>query len=661
MNQSGPEEADGMGFVTDTLAAEPAVLPRWVRRSYRQIQLTLDASVLTFAFVAAYLLRFEFRVDGYLIASLAPQLPFVVLMQCVALFFVGAHRRVWRYTSLRDVPSFLKAAIYSTAVILAVRVAPFESLETLKVPLSIILMDGVFAFGGLLGIRALRRDLDDRLRRSRSLRHGALDSGERTPVLLVGAGRAGVLAIREVLERAGSDLLPVGFVDDDPLKAGSVIGGVSVLGTTDDIPTLVNDLDIDHVILTIADLSVADKRRIVQICESVPVRVREVPGYFEVLQGTISLSRFRDVDPEKLLGRSPVHLDEEHLRRYLAGRRVMVTGAGGSIGAELCRQVAGYTPECLVLVERAEHALFEIERELRRGFPGLQLVSVLADAGNADRMRRVLAETRPQLAVHAAAHKHVPMMERHPSEAIFNNILATKSLGELAGEAGVENFILVSTDKAVRPTSVMGASKRVAELVVQDLNARYPTVYAAVRFGNVLGSAGSVIPIFREQIRAGGPVTVTDPDMRRYFMSIPEASQLVLRAGSLAEGGEIFVLDMGQPVKILDLAEKMIRLSGHVPHEEIEIAITGRRRGEKLNEELGSMSEELTLTRHPKIFVGRLEPYPSDRLRRGIEKLRSICLQDDGDAVRGFLTTFLPESSLDFGDAPRETTATRVD
>lgn len=614
----------------------------WLRPHYRRLQFALDGLALAFAFFAAYAIRFDFAIDGRLVARMAPQLPFVVLVQLSALFLVGAHRRVWRYTSLSDLPVFLRAAFYSTSLVTLVRLLPLDSLAPLRVPISVILIDVLLAFGGVVALRAFRRYLDEHPRHQPAV--GVADDA---PVILVGAGRAGVLAIREIQSRQDTGIRPVAFVDDDPLKVDSIVAGVPVLGTTEDLPTLVEDLGVDRVVLTIAEMSTNTKRRLVEICERIPVKVQEVPGYFEVLQGSVSFTRFRDVKPEELLGRQPIQLEEAQLKRFIAGRRVLVTGAGGSIGSELCRQIGACGPERLVLVERAEHALFEIEGELRRDFEAVDCLNVLADCGNESRMRRVLAHVRPHLIVHAAAHKHVPMMESHPSEAVFNNVLATRTVGELAGEYGAEHFILVSTDKAVRPTSVMGASKRVAELVVQDLARRHATVYAAVRFGNVLGSAGSVIPIFRRQIEAGGPVTVTDPDMQRYFMSIPEAAQLVLRAGSLAKGGEIFALDMGKPVRILDLAQKMIRLSGYEPDVDIDIQITGKRRGEKLFEELGSDSEELTLTVHPKIYVGQLEPYQTDELRRGIEEMRRIALQQDGDAVREFLAAFLPESMLD--------------
>ncbi|HEX5854947.1 MAG TPA: nucleoside-diphosphate sugar epimerase/dehydratase, partial [Thermoanaerobaculia bacterium] len=437
-----------------------------------------------------------------------------------------------------------------------------------------------------------------------------------------------------------------GFVDDDPRKYDLTIQGVRVLGATSDLPGLVRKLAIDEVVITIAQAPRAAIRRIVQICESVPVKVRIMPGIWEILQGDVQVSSIRDVDIEDLLGRDPVKLDEEEIRRFLVGSVVMVTGAGGSIGSELARQVARLGPRQLLLVERAEFALFDVDREIRRRWPDSRPVAVVADIGDEARMHRVFEDHRPQIILHAAAHKHVPLMEANASEAIRNNVLGTARLGTLAGEYGVDVFVMISTDKAVRPTSVMGASKRVAELVVQDLDGRYRTRFVAVRFGNVLGSAGSVIPIFREQIRNGGPVTVTHPDMVRFFMTIPEASQLVLQAGAMGKGGEIFVLDMGEPVRIVDLAQEMIRLSGFKPNEDIDVVFTGVRPGEKLYEEMGTEEENVSPTGKAKILIGKIPPSPPDVVERALEKLK--WLADDGheDAIRRFLMELLPDARL---------------
>lgn len=359
---------------------------------------------------------------------------------------------------------------------------------------------------------------------------------------------------------------------------------------------------------------------------------------------------------EDLIGRPFETPDDLGVRRGMAGRSVLVTGAGGSVGSELLRQALAAGVPQVTLVERAEPALFRVAGELRRAFPGISQEVVLADIADTRRMRAVLSAAPPDLIVHAAAHKHVALLEASPGEAIKNNVLATRALARLAGESGVKRFVLISTDKAVKPTSVMGASKRMAELIVQDLDARYQTTFSAVRFGNVLGSAGSVIPIFQQQIKEGGPVTVTDPEMTRYFMSIPEAAQLVLRAGSMAAGGEIFALDMGEPVRILDLAENMIRLSGYEPYAEIDIVITGRGRGEKLHEEFGNSVEHLSATRHPKVLVGELQPMNPYDLAEALDCLAMLAENGDGDAIRALLDAILPEAALELHDY-RETAA----
>ncbi|HEX8117054.1 MAG TPA: nucleoside-diphosphate sugar epimerase/dehydratase, partial [Pyrinomonadaceae bacterium] len=408
----------------------------------------------------------------------------------------------------------------------------------------------------------------------------------------------------------------------------------------------VEDLDIDHVIVTVVHASREQFRRILDICEQIPVRVRVIPGLEEILQGRVTFTRIRDVQIEDLLGREPVQLEEAEVRGFLAGKAVMVTGAGGSIGSELARQLARFQPASLLLVERAEFALFEIERELRAAYAGLNVVALVGDVGDRGRMRAIFDARRPQIVFHAAAHKHVPMMESNPAEAVKNNVLATHALGEVAGEYDAEVFVLISTDKAVRPTSVMGASKRVAELVIQDLDRRYETRYVAVRFGNVIGSTGSVIPIFREQIRKGGPVTVTHRDMVRYFMTIPEAAQLVLQAGTMGKGGEIFILDMGEPVRILDLAKDTITLSGLRPYEDIDIVFTGVRAGEKLFEELNTADEHAARTYHPKIFTGKIAAYTGEQVSWGLEQLARLAAEGQTEEIYHFLQDFLPEACL---------------
>ena len=622
--------------------------PEWTRRFRREIQVSLDLAVLAGAFVLAYLLRFlDFPIPTENVDNALAQLPYVVLFQLAALYFAGAYRFIWRYIGLAEIQTFAFAAIGSALPILVFRLLPVtRGLEILQVPLSVIVMDTVLAFGGLFAVRILRRIVYERFK---SRGEGAAAGQRKRPVLLLGAGQSGVMAAKEIQGRGQEiDLEIRGFVDDDHEKLGKIIQGIKVVGKTEDLPELVDALSVDHVILTIVDASREEIRRIVGVCESIPVQVRVIPGLSEILEGQVEISHIRDIEIQDLLGREQVELDEAALRDFLADKRVMVTGAGGSIGSELVRQVTRFGPRRLLLVERSEFALFNIDRSIRASRPHLDIAPILADIGDDERIRAVFADERPQVVIHAAAHKHVPMMEQNAGEAIKNNILATAALGRTAAENGAEAFVLISTDKAVKPSSVMGASKRVAELVAQNLDQVHPeTRFLAVRFGNVLGSAGSVVNIFNEQIARGGPVTVTHPEMVRYFMTIPEAAQLVLQAATMGKGGEIFVLDMGEPVKIVDLARDMIRLACGRRAHEIKIEYTGVRPGEKLREELELSEEKLDKTRHPKIFIGRLRPYPGESIEKALADLEQLALQDRLDALRSYLAELLPEARLE--------------
>ncbi len=636
--------------ITDTtrVSGEQRQYAGWSRLMSRTTQFALDVALLAAAFVVAYLLRFEFVLTADQLRNLTIQLPLVLMLQFSALFVAGVYAFIWRYVGLAELWAFVKAALWSGALLLALRLLLPDTLQHWRIPLSVILMDTVLAFAGILGIRVARRLVYERYEKQRHA--GAKGgNGKRKPVLLVGAGRAGVLAAREIQGRGDMALEILGFVDDDPEKQGAVIQGVKVLGTSRDLPRLAAELGVDHVIITIAQATRRELRRIIEICDRCNTRTRIIPGLYEILDGRVEISAIRDVQIEDLLGREPVTLEEEEIAAFIRGRAVMVTGAGGSIGSEMARQVARFGPSSLLLVERAEFALFDIDRELRQTWPERVIVPLVGDVCDEPRMRHLMETHRPAVVFHAAAHKHVPMMETNPTEAVKNNVLGTWTAGVAAAEAGAEAFVLISTDKAVRPTSVMGASKRVAELVVQDLDGRHPTRFLAVRFGNVMGSAGSVIPIFREQIKLGGPVTVTHPDMVRYFMTIPEASQLVLQAGAMGEGGEIFILDMGEPVRILDLAKDMITLSGLKPYEDIDIVFSGVRPGEKLFEELETVGENIAKTRHPKIFIGKLNGYPEHEMEEALHLMRDLAVNGNEEAVRTFLDRFLPEARLKVG------------
>ena len=619
----------------------------WMRFFTRQAQFVLDLAVLAIAFFLAYAIRFEFDLQWWWLDVALTQLPWVVLLQFAAFLFAGVYSFVWKYVGLSELRAFILPISCSALLLVLFRLVIPEKYITLTVPLSVIFIDAMLVFVGIAGLRILRRMMYESFEQRAKLANAPDEPLKRT--LFIGAGRAGLMAVREIKGRGSIGMKILGFVDDEPVKQGTIISGVKVLGTTDDLPRLVRRHGIDQVVITIAQASRSEMSRIADICEKIPVKMRIIPGFYEIIEGKVEVSRIRDLEIEDLLGREPVDLNTELLSEFYAGKVVMVTGAGGSIGSELTRQAARFEPKHLILVERAEFALFSIDREMREGFPRLPVTSFTADICDRNRMEAIFTECSPEIVLHAAAHKHVPLMEDNPVDAVKNNILGTHLVGELSGLHDVETFVLISTDKAVRPSSIMGASKRVAELVIQDLDRQFDTKYAAVRFGNVIGSTGSAIPIFREQIMKGGPVTVTHKDMKRYFMTISEAALLVLQASTLADrGGEIFILDMGEPVRMLDLAENTISLSGLRPYEDIEIVFTGIRPGEKLFEELQSNDEAVSKTLHSKIFIGRKTKYPRETVREALETLKDWSCQNGNAAdLKAFLSVLLPESQFD--------------
>jgi FlaA1/EpsC-like NDP-sugar epimerase len=519
---------------------------------------------------------------------------YLLLSKAVAFAVFRLYRGWWRYVSLRDILPIAAGCTLGTVLFAA---ADVLLLPHLSVPRSIFAIDWglclllvlsarfVIRFGReTLGQRRLRQDADRR-------------------VLVVGAGAAGQMIVREIRENPSLGMIGVGFVDDDRAKIGTRIDGVTVLGNHVDIPAVCKEHGVDEIIIAIPSASPSRLRHLLGYCKDVKAEARILPGVGDLIDGKISIRALRNVDLEDLLGRDPVALDDDLLRRHITGRTVMVTGAAGSIGSELCRQIARLSPERLVLFEIAESPLFAFEMEMREKFPALDLVPVIGDVRDRDRVEEIFRAWRPAIVYHAAAYKHVPVMEMHPVEAVKTNVLGTRIVAEAASEFGVERFVLVSTDKAVRPTNVMGATKRVAELVIHNLNGQgRKTMFVAVRFGNVLGSVGSVIPIFRKQLMTTGKLTITNAEASRYFMLITEAAGLILQAGAMGEGGEVFVLDMGEPVKIVDLAKNLIRLSGKELGVDAEIVYTGLRPGEKLHEELVIEGEDVVRTTHPKVM-----------------------------------------------------------
>ena len=616
----------------------------------RALQLFFDAIILSLAFFLAYVLRFDGFPPSERRLEAVIQLPYAVLLQLLVLSLAGLHKTSWRYVSLADVPRIAIGLGLATLVLATFRLSLPTRYQFGRIPLGVISADVVLAGVGLLAARVVRRIQSEHFERKRI---GGVRRIVAKRVLLIGAGRAGAMIARELSNRPDVGLAPVGFVDDDRKKIGSYIHGLKVFGRTDALEEVVEEHDVKEVIITIANTTGAAIRRIYKLCEAVPIQVQIIPGMYEILDGRVSVTRMRKVRIEDLLGREPVELDKEGIAGFLRGKRVLVTGAGGSIGSELCRQVCGYGPTELVMLEQAENPLFAIDGELRGRYPELKLVPIIADICDTKRLDDVFGTCRPEVVFHAAAYKHVPMMELNPGEAIKNNSIGTAKVANVADAVGCEVMVMISTDKAVNPTSVMGATKRVAEIYVQAMARKSKTRFVAVRFGNVLGSAGSVIPIFERQIAEGGPVTVTHPDMERFFMTIPEACQLVTQAASMAEGGEIFVLDMGEPVKIVNLARDMIRLSGFTEGRDIEITFTGVRPGEKLYEELAMDVEGVDKTLHPKIFIGKLEPYSWEKVQSIYDSLATVTETREMFAVRDKLSELLPE----FQDAAKDDAA----
>jgi FlaA1/EpsC-like NDP-sugar epimerase len=556
-----------------------------------------DIPLLAAGPLVAYALRFEgFTWNP---ATTYTALTYAVIslpLKLSLLFAFGLYGRLWRHASMPEMTKILQAgtAAALAAAVLGLGVLPWSGITPVRVPISVVILDGFFTLAAAASPRLFVRLFGGR--RPRQL------PGPGRRALIAGAGAAGQLILKEIQSTPQLGLIPVGFVDDDPGKRGQRLGDLLVFGSVGEIPEIVERHGVAEIVIAMPTAPGTAVRRVVQAAREARVPTRTMPGLFEILLGRVRLSHLRQVEIQDLLRRDPVHTDLESVRRMVAGQTVLITGAGGSIGSELARQAAGLGPQQLVLLGNVENEIFDILLELQEAHPGLHLVPVIADIRDGHRLHTVFARFRPHAVFHAAAHKHVPLMESNAADAVTNNVLGTKNVVRCAVRWDTRHFVLISTDKAVRPTSVMGASKRAAELIVQDAAHRHQRNFVAVRFGNVLGSRGSVVPTFLRQIQSGGPVTVTHPDMRRYFMTIPEAVQLVLQAGALGRGGEVFVLDMGEPVKIVDLASDLIRLSGLQVGTDIELRFTGVRPGERLFEETFQRGEDVLPTAHPKIL-----------------------------------------------------------
>jgi FlaA1/EpsC-like NDP-sugar epimerase len=592
----------------------------------------LDGVVLCLAYYLAFLIRFEGAPPAEEWDAFWGALPGLVAVEMLFLAALKVPRLTWRYIGLIEARRIAVALALASGLLIAWRLASASlgggpaAAPWAKVPVGVLIIDFEVGLLGLLLVRVSARLWHEHCEWTTRA-----PKVIRVPTLLIGAGSAGAMVAKEIFACPSAGINPVGFVDDDPAKAGTIIHGLRVLGSTAEIERIIHATGARQAVVTIGVLPREKLRRLFQDCKEAGIPTKIIPGIREMMDGSVNLSAIREVSVQDVLRRDSVRLDTHAIARVIQGRRLLVTGAGGSIGSELCRVAARYQPDVLILVEKCELNLFQVHRQLAERFPQLQVVPCIADICDRRRMKQIFAAWRPDVVLHAAAHKHVPLMEWNPGEAIKNNVLGTRLLADVANASGVSQFVMISTDKAVNPSSIMGVSKRMAELYVRALAERSQTAFVTVRFGNVLGSSGSVIPIFMEQIARGGPVTVTHPEMTRYFMTIPEACQLVLQAAAMGQGGELFVLDMGQPVKIVDLARDLIRLAGPSASD-VEIHFSGVRPGEKLFEELASTEERVKKTQHPHIFIGRSRVEPWAEINRQIDELGELA--DSADVAR---------------------------
>ncbi len=583
------------------------ILPRWVI-------VLIDCSFILFSTLLGFLLRFNFSTSDLVTNHFKQGILIYTSCGLLAIMVTGSYRGIIRYTGLQDGVRIFFMLLLNVALVSSINLITLYSNGTFIIPFSVVLISLLSSFLFLFNYRLLVKYIFTYYRNAII---------KKSRVLIFGAGQTGIIT-RHVIDSTPR-MQSVGFLEDNPNKIGKVVDGTKIFDARrDNLDHYFDELSIDELVITVRDISLERKNELVDACLRNKVKVRTVPPVEKWVGGELSLNQIREINIEELLGREAIRLNNPSIVQDIKGKRICITGAAGSIGSELVRQVASYGPERIVLIDQAESPLYEIEREIK-GLFNVRVIPYLADITNKDRIASILDENRPEIIYHAAAYKHVPLMEGNPSEAIHCNILGTKILADLAVQCKVKKFVMISTDKAVNPTNVMGCSKRIAEVYVQSLNenlkdqGNFITAFVTTRFGNVMGSNGSVIPLFKKQIEIGGPVTVTHPEVTRFFMTIPEACQLVLEAGTMGKGGEIFIFDMGKPVKISDLARKMILLSGMQPGKDIEIVFSGLREGEKLYEELLNQSEDTIPTHHDKILIGKVEPYAYEEINRYIE------------------------------------------
>lgn len=574
----------------------------------------IDIALINLAYLTSFYFRFEKAIPRTYIDIYKYSIFFIIALYLLSFYFCKLYESLWTYAGIDEFLLSIGGCIMPGVFILI-----FNSIFQSQIPYSVIILSNIFTIFYVVGFR-----LSFRVFRRIVLGLNHKNRKDSKRVMVIGAGSAGNMIIREMKKYNNRKYIPKALIDDSKRKIGTTISGVKVLGDRNSIVKIVKEKGIDEIVIAIPSLENKDKKEIINICKGTGCKIKIVPGIEKLIDGTISLNKIKDVDVEDLLGRDSIKLDNRGISEYIEDKTILVTGGGGSIGSELCRQIVKYNPKQLLILDIYENNAYDLQNELRYEYPNLNLKVLIASVRDRKRLAKVFKEYKPQVVFHAAAHKHVPLMEGNPSEAIKNNVFGTFNVAEFADKYKAERFVLISTDKAVNPTNIMGASKRMCEMVIQAMDKQSRTEFVAVRFGNVLGSNGSVIPLFKKQIANGGPLTLTHKDITRFFMTIPEAAQLVLQAGVYAKGGEIFVLDMGSPVKIYDLACDLIKLSGLEPNVDIEIKVTGLRPGEKLYEELLMEEEGLGSTKHEKIFVGKPMSIDMTTLKKHFDKMKFI-------------------------------------
>ena len=609
----------------------------WMKRICMML---LDIGIVILASVGALVVRFDFSlsaVPDYYLEIIWETLPLTIPVAIAVFSFFRLYSILWNYAGATEL-LYLTAAciidsIFNTLIILFL----YRRIDY-PVPRSWYFFYGAWLFALMFLSRYAQRGIKTLINRRNH-------AEKMKRVLIVGAGEAGNAIIKEIVNSPYVNMKIVGIVDDDVTKHGKFMHGIKVVGDRNDIVDIAESQRVDEIIIAMPTFSAMETKKILDICKQTGCELKRLPGMYQLVNGDVSISKLKDVDVNDLLGRDPIEVDLDSIMGYVSGKVVMVTGGGGSIGSELCRQIASHNPKQLVIVDIYENSTYDIQQELKRKYPDLDLVVLIASVRNTKRIDQIFATYHPQIVYHAAAHKHVPLMEDSPNEAVKNNVLGTWKVVQAADKYKVKRFVMISTDKAVNPTNIMGATKRICEMIIQTYNNRSQTEYVAVRFGNVLGSNGSVIPLFKKQIEAGGPVTVTHPDIIRYFMTIPEAVSLVLQAGAYAKGGEIFILDMGEPVKIVDLARNLILLSGHKPDEDIQIVFTGLRPGEKLYEEMLMKEEGMQDTANKLIHIGKPIQMDEERFLHQLEELKEHVVEEPND-IREWVQKIVPTYSI---------------